>query len=57
MAGCTFVLKGDTETEVKRKISATLKEAEFNRLHEDRRSDISFDPEEKQFFAVLRIHS
>ena len=57
MGGCTFVLKGDSEAEVKRKISETLKEAKFNRLYEDRRSEILYDPREKQFSAVLRVHT
>ena len=57
MGGCTLVLKGETKEEVEREITAKLQEALVMGLYEDRRSEIIYDPQEKLFRAVLKVHS
>lgn len=57
MGGCTFVLKGETKTEVRRKVSKCLKDARHHGLYEDRRSPITFNEAEGKFVSLLRIHT
>jgi len=57
MGGCTFVLKGETSAEVKRKINEKLREARRSGLYEDRRSPIKRSSKDEKFFAVLRVHT
>ena len=57
MGGTTFVLKGETKTEVRRQIGKHLKDARHHGLYEDRRSPIVFDDTERKFVSVLRVHT
>lgn len=57
MGACTFVIKGETKAEVKRKLNERLAEAKHQGLYEDRRSDVIFNPKEQQYTAVLRVHT
>ena len=57
MGACTFVITGENEAEVRRKLKARLTEAKHHGLYEDRRSDVIFNPKEQQYVAVLRVHT
>ena len=56
MGACTFVITGETKAEVRRKLNERLTEAKHHGLYEDRRSDVTFNPKEQQYTAVLRVH-
>jgi len=57
MAATTFILEGESPSEVKRKIASKLKEAESQAYSEDRRSKILPRPVGEGYFVVLRVHS
>ena len=57
MGACTFVIKGETKVEVRRKLEARLTEAKYRGLYEDRRTDVIFNTKEQLYVAVLRVHT
>jgi len=57
MGGAVITLRGDTEAELRRKVSAHRREARNSGLVEERVHQEIYDPKEKVWKAVLWLHS
>lgn len=57
MGGATFLLEGDTRSDVERAVREKLREAEFLYLYEDGRTEPVRDSRTGKFQVILRVHS